>query len=145
MLESRRVLLQVGPGLAPCLHAGLNAAHVLCAQLGGALLLPVHHLEAHILVARMRTSGLAPSASPIAAPSASPMAAPFPFLSLLVSGGHCQLVAASSFGAAAHPRQIESSNAKQPECAHARVGCACVRACVRAHACRHRVKDGEGR
>ena len=69
-----------GPGLAGALLAGAGVAHAI----GWALDIPVlgvHHLEGHLLAARLSTP----------APS-------FPFLALLVSGGHTQIMKVERFG-----------------------------------------------
>ncbi|EDV44658.1 uncharacterized protein Dana_GF20469 [Drosophila ananassae] len=62
------------PGLPLSLLVGVRFARHLARRLKKPLL-PVHHMEAHALQARMEH----------------PDAIPFPFLCLLVSGGHCQL------------------------------------------------------
>lgn len=65
----------VGPGLELCLRVGSEKA----CQLANDFAKPfvgVHHLEAHILMARIENQ----------------KALEFPFLALLVSGGHCQLL-----------------------------------------------------
>ena len=69
-----------GPGLAGALLAGASFAHGLAAALGIPLL-GVHHLEGHLL-------------SPLL--SADPP--PFPFVALLVSGGHTQLMRVEGVG-----------------------------------------------
>ncbi len=69
-----------GPGLVGGLLVGLMTAKALCA-VTGVPLLPVNHLEGHALTARL-TDGL-----------------PFPYLLLLVSGGHTQVVAVKGVGA----------------------------------------------
>lgn len=69
-----------GPGLAGALLAGAGVAHAI----GWALDIPVlgvHHLEGHLLAARL--SDPAPE---------------FPFLALLVSGGHTQIMKVERFG-----------------------------------------------
>ena len=69
-----------GPGLAGALLAGAGVAHAI----GWALDVPVlgvHHLEGHLLAARL--SDPAPE---------------FPFLALLVSGGHTQIMKVEKFG-----------------------------------------------
>ncbi len=69
-----------GPGLAGALLVGASVAHAA----GWALGIPVigvHHLEGHLLAARL--------ADP---------APEFPFLALLVSGGHTQIMRVESFG-----------------------------------------------
>lgn len=68
------------PGLAGALLAGAGVAHAI----GWALDVPVlgvHHLEGHLLAARL--SDPAPE---------------FPFLALLVSGGHTQIMKVEKFG-----------------------------------------------
>lgn len=68
------VAVTEGPGLAGALLAGAGVAHAI----GWALDVPVlgvHHLEGHLLAARL--SDPAPE---------------FPFLALLVSGGHTQIM-----------------------------------------------------
>ncbi len=69
-----------GPGLAGALLAGAGVAHAI----GWALDIPVlgvHHLEGHLLAARL--SDPAPE---------------FPFLAVLVSGGHTQIMKVERFG-----------------------------------------------
>jgi N6-L-threonylcarbamoyladenine synthase len=79
----RLIAVTAGPGLKPCLSVGIDRAKnlSLARQLP---LLPVHHLEAHALVTRLPQEGAE-------APS-------FPFLLLLVSGGHTQLIACDRVG-----------------------------------------------
>ncbi|MCW8386834.1 tRNA (adenosine(37)-N6)-threonylcarbamoyltransferase complex transferase subunit TsaD [Fluoribacter dumoffii] len=69
-----------GPGLIGALLVGACFAK----SLAYALQIPalaVHHLEAHLLAAKMETPSLE-----------------FPFIALLVSGGHCQLVEVQKLG-----------------------------------------------
>ena len=69
-----------GPGLAGALLAGAGVAHAI----GWALDIPVlgvHHLEGHLLAARLSD----PSPE-------------FPFLAVLVSGGHTQIMKVERFG-----------------------------------------------
>jgi len=68
-----------GPGLIGGVMVGLLSGKALALALGKPLL-AVNHLEAHALTARLTH------------------ATPFPFLLLLVSGGHCQLMAAEGVG-----------------------------------------------
>jgi N6-L-threonylcarbamoyladenine synthase len=68
-----------GPGLIGGVMVGLTTAKAL-ALASGKPLVAINHLEAHALTARM-TDGLE-----------------FPFLLLLVSGGHCQLLAVEGVG-----------------------------------------------
>ncbi|KAL4222210.1 putative tRNA N6-adenosine threonylcarbamoyltransferase [Mactra antiquata] len=66
------IAVTVKPGLAPCLEVGLTHAKRLVEE-SRVPMIPIHHMEAHALTARMIEQ--------IA----------FPFLVLLVSGGHCLL------------------------------------------------------
>jgi tRNA N6-adenosine threonylcarbamoyltransferase len=68
-----------GPGLIGGVMVGLTTAKAL-ALAAGKPLIAVNHLEAHALTARL-TDGVE-----------------FPFLVLLISGGHCQLLAAEGVG-----------------------------------------------
>src|SRR5690606_12026449 len=69
-----------GPGLIGALMVGASVAAGLASALGVPLI-PVHHMEAHLL-----------------APMLEPPAPGFPFLALLVSGGHTMLVAVRGHG-----------------------------------------------
>ncbi|MFJ1269855.1 tRNA (adenosine(37)-N6)-threonylcarbamoyltransferase complex transferase subunit TsaD [Legionella lytica] len=69
-----------GPGLIGALLVGACFAK----SLAYALNIPalgIHHLEAHLLAAKMETPSLE-----------------FPFIALLVSGGHCQLIEVNALG-----------------------------------------------
>lgn len=68
-----------GPGLIGGVMVGLTSAKAM-ALAAGKPLIAVNHLEAHALSARL--------SAPVQ----------FPFLLLLISGGHCQLMAAESLG-----------------------------------------------
>lgn len=70
----------VGPGLAICLRVGCNRARELAMEHHKPFV-GVHHLEAHILMARLENPNLH-----------------FPFLALLVSGGHCQILKCMGIG-----------------------------------------------
>ena len=74
------VAYTAGPGLAGALLVGASFANGLAYSLDCPLI-PVHHLEAHLL-------------SPLLAPDA-PV---FPFVALLVSGGHTQLMRVEDVG-----------------------------------------------
>jgi len=73
-----------GPGLALCLRVGVLKAHTLAAR-HDLPLVYVHHMEAHALVARLSAGGLGGSLR-------------FPFVALLVSGGHNLLVLCTAVG-----------------------------------------------
>ncbi|KAL7753691.1 Mitochondrial tRNAs modification protein [Sorochytrium milnesiophthora] len=66
-----------GPGLAPCLGVGLTAGKNIAAAINKPLV-GVHHMEAHALTPRLSEQQATRPA--------------FPYLSLLVSGGHTQLI-----------------------------------------------------
>ncbi|ETP30388.1 hypothetical protein F442_20624 [Phytophthora nicotianae P10297] len=87
-LESLQQLSAVavtsGPGLAPCLDVGLRTARQICLDNPDIAFLQINHLEAHVLVSRL--------------PQLETPRPEFPFVVLLVSGGHCCLVLAKSLG-----------------------------------------------
>lgn len=68
----------MGPGLEICLRVGYRAAREIAREFDKDFV-AVNHLEAHVLVARAGYGGVDVQ---------------FPFLTLLVSGGHCQLLLA---------------------------------------------------
>ena len=87
LADARRTLADVdaiavttGPGLAGALLVGASIGHALGYALGKPVL-DVHHMEGHLL-------------SPLLAQPAPP----FPFVALLVSGGHTQLLAVRGWG-----------------------------------------------
>lgn len=73
------IAVTAGPGLAGGLLVGVVTAQALAA-VHGLPVVAINHLEAHALTARL-TDGL-----------------PFPYLLLLVSGGHCQLLEVRDVG-----------------------------------------------
>ena len=77
--EINAVAATAGPGLIGGVMVGLTTAKAL-AMAWGKPLIAVNHLEAHALTARM----MAPLA--------------FPYLLLLISGGHCQVLAVEGVG-----------------------------------------------
>lgn len=77
------VAASAGPGLIGGLIVGSGLAKGL-AVAAGLPFVAVNHLEAHALTARL--------------PGLVPGGVPFPFLLLLVSGGHCQCVAVEAVG-----------------------------------------------
>lgn len=92
----------IGPGLEICLRVGANKAKQLAVQYNKPFV-GVHHLEAHVLMARLPLADGPSGASthPIPATDethATERAVDFPFLALLVSGGHCQLLQCSGIG-----------------------------------------------
>lgn len=86
----------VGPGLEICLRVGSTKARELAMQYNKPFV-GVHHLEAHILMARLPLEENDRSYDEIVIPATSEAHASirtmeFPFLALLVSGGHCQIL-----------------------------------------------------
>jgi N6-L-threonylcarbamoyladenine synthase len=79
LAEIDAVAATAGPGLIGAVMTGLLTAKAV-ALAAGKPLVCVNHLEAHALTSRLVA------------------ATPFPFLLLLVSGGHCQFVAAERLG-----------------------------------------------
>ncbi|KAL6124411.1 hypothetical protein ACLB2K_076923 [Fragaria x ananassa] len=74
------VAVTIGPGLSLCLRVGVRKAR----KIAGSFSLPiigVHHMEAHALVARLTEQELQ-----------------FPFMALLISGGHNVLILARDLG-----------------------------------------------
>jgi N6-L-threonylcarbamoyladenine synthase len=93
----------VGPGLEICLRVGATKAREL-ARTYQKPFVGVHHLEAHILMARLPLESTSPTTSNnIIAPATehvheSARTMEFPFLALLVSGGHCQILKCLDIG-----------------------------------------------
>ena len=92
------VAVTVGPGLSMCLRVGVVKAQDLCHQ-HGLPIVPVHHMEAHALVARVGDGETANDSNESNDDDDDALGrAPFPFLALLVSGGHNQLILARGVG-----------------------------------------------
>lgn len=72
----------VGPGLSLCLRVGVSKAKDICRE-NNIEMIPVHHMEAHALVARLTNME---------------SNVQFPFLCLLVSGGHNLLLIVEGLG-----------------------------------------------
>ena len=70
----------VKPGLEPCLWEGINFAKLLLKRHPRLVFIPVHHMQAHALTCRLFDRHIE-----------------FPFLTLLISGGHCLLALVSDF------------------------------------------------
>lgn len=81
------VAVTVGPGLGLCLEVGVRKALQIAAQ-QRLPLVRVHHMEAHTLVTRLPPATAEPSEGADAAAVDKPLDPAFPFLTLLVSGGH---------------------------------------------------------
>jgi len=78
------IAVTYGPGLSPCLWTGLNFAQDL-AKKWDIPLIPVDHMEGHLLISLLREDGHMPKDA-------------FPAMALLVSGGHTQLILVKSIG-----------------------------------------------
>ncbi len=78
-----------GPGLEPALWVGINTAEALGA-LWGVPVIPVNHMEGHIVASLMQTKDNGKTFS-LTAPK-------YPSLALLISGGHTELVLMPSAG-----------------------------------------------
>lgn len=97
--ELSAVAATMGPGLEVCLRVGYRAARAV-ARRNNLDFVAVNHLEAHLLVSRMPQDNpriLKANLPEICSESDNEEGAereflPFPFLTLLVSGGHCQLL-----------------------------------------------------
>jgi N6-L-threonylcarbamoyladenine synthase len=79
-----------GPGLEPALWVGINFAKAL-AEVWGKPLYPINHLEGHIL-ASLASPRLGSQRSGLEGPPKDPTSIDFPVISLIVSGGHTELV-----------------------------------------------------
>ena len=77
------IAVTVGPGLALCLLVGIKKAIELAAEFQVPII-RVHHMEAHMMMTRM--------------PSVCPVRPEFPFVTLLVSGGHTMIVLTKDIG-----------------------------------------------
>ncbi len=99
----------VGPGLEICLRVGCNKARELAMEYKKPFV-GVHHLEAHILMARLPFDSNAEYVDTVGGTEVveddgtirniheSKRAVGFPFLALLVSGGHCQMMKCLGIG-----------------------------------------------
>ncbi len=82
------IAVTVGPGLEPALWVGVNTARAL-SSVWNIPVIPINHMEGHVVTAVFKTEDKKTfTLSEIA----------FPLLSLLVSGGHTELVLAESLG-----------------------------------------------
>src|SRR3989344_2908090 len=82
------IAVTVGPGLEPCLWVGVNFAKAL-SYFWGIPVIPVNHIEAHILVNFLNPSTTLRARNP---------KREFPAISLVVSGGHTQLILVKGIG-----------------------------------------------
>lgn len=92
MEQIHAIGVTVGPGLEICLRVGTNKAKALALQYHIPFV-GVHHLEAHILMARLPLDpDITRKIAATETTHATTRALEFPFLALLVSGGHCLLL-----------------------------------------------------
>jgi len=92
----------VGPGLEICLRVGCHNARELAIQYDKPFV-GIHHLEAHILMARLGLNLNDEKKGSFIVPATEQtheikVAMEFPFLALLVSGGHCQIMKCIGIG-----------------------------------------------
>ena len=80
------IAVTIGPGLEPCLWTGVNFTRELAEKLKVPVI-PVNHIEAHIYANFITTNNEQRTMNKI-----------FPAISLIVSGGHTQLILARDFG-----------------------------------------------
>ncbi|RJR14118.1 tRNA (adenosine(37)-N6)-threonylcarbamoyltransferase complex transferase subunit TsaD [Candidatus Parcubacteria bacterium] len=76
------IAVTVGPGLEPCLWTGITFAKELAAK-WSVPIVPVNHMEGHILVSMVNNGTFLPCE--------------FPALALLISGGHTDLILTKEF------------------------------------------------
>lgn len=86
------IAVTVGPGLEPALWVGVNTARAL-AKVWGIPVIPINHMEGHVVTAMI--SQVESSSSSKVYQVEKPE---LPILSLLVSGGHTELVLSENFG-----------------------------------------------
>jgi N6-L-threonylcarbamoyladenine synthase len=105
------IAVTYGPGLEPALWVGINFAKAL-ALVWGLPIVGVNHMEGHIMMSMMEIVSPSHPASQLASSHTSPStttlqskveegrlaAFEFPVLSLLISGGHTELVLSTAFG-----------------------------------------------
>ena len=94
------IAVTTGPGLEPCLWVGVNFAKELAEKLNIPLI-PVNHIEAHILVNFVDSNLKLPPVPNLrrAGKTHKLKAITFPAVCLVVSGGHTQLILMNNFGA----------------------------------------------
>ena len=88
------IAVTVGPGLSLCLEVGVRKALQLC-QKHQIPLVRIHHMEAHTMVSWLPPQ---PATCPVKDCKLSSISPNFPFLTLLVSGGHNMVVLTRGIG-----------------------------------------------
>lgn len=89
------IAVTVGPGLEPALWVGINAAKML-ATVWNIPVIPVNHMEGHIVTAAVTELGLETKVQEQKHYEFKNLE--FPLLALLVSGGHTELVLTKKYG-----------------------------------------------
>lgn len=90
------IAVAAGPGLGGSLRVGVQAAKELALEYNIPLI-PVHHLEGHALVVRMLNNSIQQH-NPLNQFPVNEKEVNFPFLLILVSGGHTQLLLCRGIG-----------------------------------------------
>ena len=91
------IAVTIGPGLEPCLWVGVNFAKDLSQSLNLPLV-PVNHIEAHILANWLVPIGSKSKITPSPKFGGEQNSKLFPAICLVVSGGHTQLILMRGFG-----------------------------------------------
>ncbi|MBI2642616.1 MAG: tRNA (adenosine(37)-N6)-threonylcarbamoyltransferase complex transferase subunit TsaD [Candidatus Wildermuthbacteria bacterium] len=84
------IAVTVGPGLDPCLWAGITFAQALAEQ-WRVPIIPVNHIEGHLVISLLSSNLAKPSFIKLGL-------AKFPAIALIVSGGHTQLILVKGIG-----------------------------------------------
>jgi N6-L-threonylcarbamoyladenine synthase len=87
----------VGPGLELCLRVGAREGRKLSETFQKPFV-GVHHLEAHVLLARPQLQSLDDLSALKLETNDQSLQTEFPFIGLLVSGGHCQILLVKGVG-----------------------------------------------
>ncbi|TSC84442.1 MAG: O-sialoglycoprotein endopeptidase [Parcubacteria group bacterium Gr01-1014_17] len=91
------IAVTYGPGLEPCLWAGISFAQEL-AKKWGVQIIPVNHMEGHIFSALLRRKDEPASSAGRLEGDYQLLAPDFPALALLISGGHTELDLMEGYG-----------------------------------------------
>ncbi len=86
------IIVTQGPGLAPALWTGINTAKIL-SYVWGIPIIPVNHMEGHITSILLKPDYLNQEKALYPLEQFS-----FPYLSLLISGGHTQIILIKDWG-----------------------------------------------
>ncbi|MBP6857800.1 MAG: tRNA (adenosine(37)-N6)-threonylcarbamoyltransferase complex transferase subunit TsaD [Candidatus Pacebacteria bacterium] len=92
------IAVTVGPGLEPALWVGVNTARAL-SVVWNIPVIPINHMEGHVVTAMLSPVDLPAQTGSSSSSKVYKVEPPqFPLLSLLVSGGHTELVLSESLG-----------------------------------------------